>query len=194
MVALTFDADAWRGQTLEVLHILHSYHVHATFFLTGEWIRNNPDLAQAIVADGDQIANHSNTHPHFPNLSNAQINRQLALADQTISSFTGESSRPFMRLPYGDGEDSSRVLGAIGDSGYVSVYWTLDSEDTLSPAKSRNYVYNLFTGVRNPNGYIFLQHPNSSGSVAALPDIIDNFQSRGLRIVTVRELLAPIMY
>ena len=45
--------------TEKVLEKLEPFGIKATFFLTGEAIENNPNLAKAIVKWGHQVGNHS---------------------------------------------------------------------------------------------------------------------------------------
>jgi peptidoglycan/xylan/chitin deacetylase (PgdA/CDA1 family) len=66
MVALTFDATYGDNQTYELLEILRNNNIKATFFLSGIWLINYPQLARAIAAEGHEIGNHSYTHPHMP--------------------------------------------------------------------------------------------------------------------------------
>jgi peptidoglycan/xylan/chitin deacetylase (PgdA/CDA1 family) len=63
--------------------------VHVTFFLTGEWVKKNPELTRRILADGHEVANHSQTHPDFRQLDNAAIADELHLMAQAFFDTTG---------------------------------------------------------------------------------------------------------
>lgn len=52
-VALSFEAVHGNGDVLKILEILQKHNLHATFFLTGEWVENYPDEVKAILKAGD---------------------------------------------------------------------------------------------------------------------------------------------
>jgi peptidoglycan/xylan/chitin deacetylase (PgdA/CDA1 family) len=47
-------------------------------------VDHNPELAQQIVADGHEIANHSYGHPDLTHLSDDQIVWELDYTDQVV--------------------------------------------------------------------------------------------------------------
>lgn len=59
VVALTFDDGPTARHTPALLRMLAEADVRATFFLIGEAMEQNPDLARDIAAAGHQIGNHS---------------------------------------------------------------------------------------------------------------------------------------
>ena len=116
LVALTFDDGYDAGKIQEILSILSSNDVPGTFFMVGEAAALYPDLMNDIIWQGSQIANHSYSHPAFTNLTYYQMIEELNAADDIIQYYTGESTVPFFRAPYGD--VNSSVLEAVGDAGY----------------------------------------------------------------------------
>jgi peptidoglycan/xylan/chitin deacetylase (PgdA/CDA1 family) len=81
--------------------------VPATFFLTGNWVRDFPAQANTIVQDGYLVGNHSVSHPYFTQLSDAQVAAQVQGAQQAILRANGADARPLFRFPYGDTAGSS---------------------------------------------------------------------------------------
>ena len=65
-VAISFDAAWGNEQTEDLLKILDEHKVKATFFLVGKWVDDFPDDVKSIAAHGNDIGNHSDTHPHLP--------------------------------------------------------------------------------------------------------------------------------
>lgn len=61
-VCLTFDDGPFPGTTPEILRILGSHGIKATFFCTGQNIEKYPGLFTDIVDDGHQIGNHGYNH------------------------------------------------------------------------------------------------------------------------------------
>src|SRR5215470_1771061 len=47
-IALTFDAGGPSDPTSRILDILAQHRVHVTFFVTGDWANQNPDLVRRI--------------------------------------------------------------------------------------------------------------------------------------------------
>ena len=48
-----------------LLDVLHDLHVPATFFLIGRDAEQWPELTRRIEADGNEIADHTFTHPNL---------------------------------------------------------------------------------------------------------------------------------
>jgi len=132
-VALTFDAGADRGYAEDILDILQQEHVVASFGVTGNWARANPDLVRRMAGDGHLVINHSLDHRSFTGLSDsrgglsaAARRTELEEADAIIAPLIGHSTRPEYRLPYGD--DDARVAADVQPAGYThKVGWTVDS-------------------------------------------------------------------
>jgi peptidoglycan/xylan/chitin deacetylase (PgdA/CDA1 family) len=168
-----------------VIQILHERGIHATFFLSGRWVEKYPDLAQQIVADGHEIANHSYTHPDLTHLSNDQIVFELDYTDQVVSDLLGVHTRPYFRPPFG--ARNARVLDVAAASGFRSVYWTLDSGDWL-PRATAPAVADKVLRFAEP-GDIVVEHVASDATAGALPTILDEFEQRGWKVGTVSQVL-----
>ena len=186
MVALTFDAGAEAGTSApQIIQILRERGVHATFFLSGNWVLKFPALAGEIMADGHEIANHSLTHPDLTGLSDNQVVFELDYTDQVVSDVLGIHTRPYFRPPFG--ARNRRVLDVAAASGFRSVYWTLDSGDWL-PRATPGAVAEKILRFAQP-GDIVVEHVGSDASANALPTILDIFEERGWKVGTVSEVL-----
>jgi peptidoglycan-N-acetylglucosamine deacetylase len=185
VIALTFDAGGPVGPAIKVLDTLKDHGVHATFFLSGEWIEAYPEMGQRILADGHELANHSYTHPDFTRLSNAQITYELTHTDDIVFAATGRHTWPYVRMPFG--ARNARVLDVAASLGYRSVYWTLDSTD-WRPEVSWQRVQSRVLVFARP-GDIVVEHSSTDSTAAALPGILDELQVRGYTIGTVTDVL-----
>jgi peptidoglycan/xylan/chitin deacetylase (PgdA/CDA1 family) len=133
VVALTFDAGADRGYAEDILDVLRAERVLASFGITGQWAKANPDLVRRMAADGHLIVNHSLDHQSFTGtsdrrggLSAAQRRAELEDADALIAPLIGHSTRPWYRLPYGD--DDARTVADLAQAGFTrKVGWTIDT-------------------------------------------------------------------
>lgn len=59
---MTFDDGVDNKYTIEVLKVLKSYQVQATFFVVAEFAKNNPKIIKAIKEEGHAIGLHSLQH------------------------------------------------------------------------------------------------------------------------------------
>jgi peptidoglycan/xylan/chitin deacetylase (PgdA/CDA1 family) len=189
-VALTLDAGADAAPVPAMLQTLREHNVKITFFLTGQWIKDNPELARQIVADGHEIANHSFTHPDMRHLSDAAILKELADTEAMVADTTGASSRPLFRPPFGAYD--RRVLQLVVGAGYLPIYWTLDSLDSVGEPKTPDFLFERITAKLTPDklrGAIILAHCGSQPTAEALPRILDRLAEMGFQVKKVSEVL-----
>lgn len=184
-IAITLDAGASPAPTPAILKTLKAAGLHVTFFLTGKWCEQNPELVKEIAADGHEIGNHSYSHPDLRKLSDDAIREQLSKTENLIVQLTGKSTKPLFRPPFG-GRDK-RVLSVAEGEGYTSVCWSLDSWDAFKKGiTSQEIEKRVLDKIQG--GDIVLMHCGSAPTAAALPDIIAKLQQRGFQIVKVSEL------
>ncbi|KAJ3121801.1 chitin deacetylase [Nowakowskiella sp. JEL0407] len=133
--------------------------LHATFFVTGSRVTENPDTLKFLDAAGHQIASHTWTHHPLTSLTNAQIVAEVKYTEAIIYKNIGKVPA-FLRPPYGDIDD--RVRAIVNALGYKLVLWQVDSEDaslTESAAneqKALNTITSWFTGQQG--SFISLEH------------------------------------
>lgn len=90
--------NQWHGgnEYLEkMLPILQKHQVKATFFLEGNWVRNNVQLAKKIAKDGHEIGNHSYNHPDMSKLTTGRISEQLDKTNEQIEQTIGVKPKWF---------------------------------------------------------------------------------------------------
>ena len=193
VVALTFDAGANADGVQSILGTLAKYHVPATFFLTGNFVRDFPAQAKAIAAAGYRIGDHSISHPYFTKLTDAQIRDQVLSAQSQITSVTGSDPWPWFRFPYGD--YNQHTISVVNGAGFVPVGWTVDTLgwEGTSGGISTGTVVNRVLGSLQP-GEIVLMHcgsnpdDHSTLDANALPAVIQALQARGYSFVTLDAL------
>jgi peptidoglycan/xylan/chitin deacetylase (PgdA/CDA1 family) len=194
IVALTFDAGANAAGLASIERTLRSKKVTATFTLTGNWVRSFPAEANLITAGGFDVGNHSDTHPYFTSLTDAQVAAEVRDAQHAILVANGADVRPVFRFPYGD--VNSRVLADVNAIGYVPVRWTVDSLgwEGTSGGMTVQKVIDRVVGAAQP-GEIVLMHIGSNPTdhttldASALPTIIDSLRARGYKFVTLSALV-----
>lgn len=183
-VALTFD-DGPSPYTAPILRILEREHVPATFFVVGSQARGRGALLRRMLRGGSMIANHTLTHPNVAG-AGAFAAQQIAATQSIIRHESG--FRPCLfRPPYG--ATSAALTGVVRSLGALSILWDVDSNDWQRPGTAR-IAANVLRRTRP--GSIILMHDGGgprSQTVAALPTIIRRLRERGLRFVTVAQLL-----
>jgi peptidoglycan/xylan/chitin deacetylase (PgdA/CDA1 family) len=193
VVALTFDAGGDAAGVASILDTLQARKAPGTFFLTGEWTREHPVAARAIAAEYP-VGNHSMTHPHFTELTDVQIRRQLRDAADAIRDVCGVGPAPLFRFPYGDRD--ARTIAVVNGSGYVAVRWTVDTlgwEGTDKGITVDSIIARVLDNLRP--GEIVLMHVGANpddGSTLdadALPRLIAALRGRGYGLVTLAALL-----
>ena len=124
-VSLTFD-DGPSIYTKQILTILDSYDIKATFFIVGEALIKYPEIIQQIKAENHVIGNHTWNHPSIINLTRVELSDQILQTNLAIKNILGEEPTLF-RAPYGDINQDSRNI--IHHLGLTSVLWNVDSLD-----------------------------------------------------------------
>lgn len=185
MAALTFDATYGDNQTTTLLNILAQNNIKATFFLSGIWLENFPQLARDIAAAGHEIGNHSYTHPHLPQLTVNEVTDQILRTGTVIRTITGRISYLF-RPPFG--EYTPTILNVIASLGYLTIMWTVDSLDWQNPGVEP--IVNRVVNNIKP-GAIILMHQSAVQTPQALPAIIEGLGELGYSFGTVTEVLDP---
>jgi peptidoglycan/xylan/chitin deacetylase (PgdA/CDA1 family) len=185
-VALTFDAGASAEPLPKILAALQQSGIHCTFFLTGNWAKDNPDAVKAIVAGGHELGNHSVTHTDFTTLGDAQIVDELQTTERIVHEIAGRTTKPFFRPPYGARD--RRVLAAAWSAGYRAVYWTIDSGDWLEDATVDRVVNKIL--VNAVNGAVVVEHVGSAQTAEGLPRIIAGLRQKGYEIVPLSQVVS----
>lgn len=202
-VALTID-DGPSKFTPQMLAVLKAKGVHATFFVTGRAARRDPATLRTIVAAGNRIGNHSDTHPmnvtgstpkaSFDKMTGTAQAQQLDSASKSILAATG--GKPcFFRAP-GGRHWTSTTLKLSRARGMSVVNWNADTRDWTQPAynskTAQNSILTLATTKVTSAHPIILFHDgkespeaeskvssNRSNTVAALGKVIDYYKARG---------------
>ncbi|MEE0957527.1 MAG: polysaccharide deacetylase family protein [Ruminococcus sp.] len=182
-VAISFDAAWGNEQTEELLQILDDHKVKATFFLVGKWVDDFPDDVKSIAAHGNDIGNHSDTHPHMPQIGKSECSQELEACNQKIEKLTGKSPTLF-RPPYGDYDNT--VVDCVNSHGMYCVQWDVDSLDWKGPTPEQ-MTKTVLDKVRD--GSIVLMHNGAKNTPAALPGIIKGIKDKGFEIVLIKDLL-----
>ncbi len=185
VVALTFDISWGNNTPLPVIDILKNNGVKSTFFLSGPWVKQYPDIPKRIKEDGHEIGSHGYRHINLSNLSKAEIKDEMLKAQTNIKEVTGVDVN-LIRTPNGDYND--QVIEAAHECNYEVIQWSTDSLDWMNPGV--NNIIERVSKKVHP-GDIILMHASDTckQTTEALPVIIKNLKDQGYEFVTVSELL-----
>lgn len=185
VIALTFD-DGPGPQSPAILDILRDKGVHATFFNLGSQAAAFPAVEQRALAEGHQIANHSNTHPDLTKLDKAAMRAEITGGFAGIKAASGVDTR-ILRAPYG--AFGTKQWTDASDLIDMNVLWDIDTLDWKRPGP--NAIHDAVLSNAH-NGAIVLMHDGGgdrSQDVKALPRIIDDLRAQGYEFVTIDQLM-----
>src|SRR3954465_351141 len=125
-VGLTFDDGPSDAHTPALLNALRQHGLRATMFNEGQYAAAYPAQVRAEVAAGMWIGNHSYTHPHLTQESQAQMDSEISRTQQAVANAGGGTPKLF-RPPYG--ETNPTVKSVAARYGLTEIIWDVDSQD-----------------------------------------------------------------
>jgi peptidoglycan/xylan/chitin deacetylase (PgdA/CDA1 family) len=192
-VALTFDDGPDPIMTPRVLDELAAAGAHATFFVVGHKLAAEPALARRIAAEGHALGNHSWRHSRWQNFFTTRAH--LAEIDRCEAAIAAVKQVPrqlLYRPPVG--LKSGELARAAWQRGATIIAWSLHARDTHG-ADAETIARRVLARVRA--GDIVLLHDGHDLPGRSRPHcpeavrlILQGLARRGLRCVTVPELLA----
>ena len=183
-IALTFDDGPVENNTNEILDILKTNNIYATFFCIGNRIENNIETLKRIHQEGHIIGNHSYSHHFFFDLKSAkEMQLELKKTNDIIFQQIGKKVL-FFRPPYG--VTNPNLAKAIQANNYYSIGWSVRSMDTVVKTEQK-----LLSNITNhlKSGDIILLHDSATITVKNLQQIINEIKSSGFEIIRLDKLL-----
>lgn len=183
---LTFDNGYENGNTTEILNVLKKKQVPAIFFVTGHYVKDQPDLVKRMVEEGHLIGNHSWNHPDMTRLSPEAIRDELAKVKIEVAQLTGQKEMKFLRPPRGIFNE--RVLRESREAGYTSVFWSIAYLDwDTKKQKGAEFAYREVMKQLHP-GAVILLHAVSKDNAEALGRIIDDARAQGYEFHSLMDI------
>ena len=181
-LALSFDDGPNCTTTAEVLDVLESFGVAASFFLIGQNVTpQSIPMIKRQLSLGCTVECHSWTHPHMGSMAEDEIKSEVSRTDQIIKEHTGRIPE-FFRPPY---IDLSETLFNSVEKPFICGADCQDWEDSVSCDERIRMILDVAK-----EGQIFLLHDmeGNAKTVQALKRIIPALLDRGFNFVTVPEL------
>ncbi len=190
-ISITFDDGPNEPYTSQILNILDTFNIKATFFVIGENVELYPDIVRKIANNEHEIGNHSYNHEVLPLKSPAFTKNQIRKTSDLIEKVAGVRPELF-RAPHG--WRNPWVNRIAKEEGCTPVAWTLGVWDTDHPGVET--IINRTLG-KIQSGCVLLLHdgrgteqnPDSSQLVEALPIIIQKCKEKGYRFLKLSEMI-----
>lgn len=186
-VALTFDDGPHPPFTPGFLDLLRQLKVHATFFVVGRKVDQDPALLRRIVQEGHEIANHTYHHFNLKTVPAELVESEMRLDNDAIRRASGQTPQFFR--PSG-GQFNADVVLAAQRLGMTMALWTDDPGDYDPELGSAVIETRLLRHVRP--GAVILLHDGMPQTEAMLPDFVNRLRGEGYRFVTLSEMVQRI--
>lgn len=194
VVALTFDDGPDPEVTPQVVALLASAGVRASFFCIGQRAARHPEVVAAVRAAGHGVENHTFHHHHgFAFSGPRALGAEIQRGQDAIAAVAGVAPR-FFRAPAG--MRNPWVPGAVADVGLRYVSWTRRGFDAVSRHPAR-VAARLTRGLAA--GDILLLHDGHSGQrpggrpvvLETLARVLDAMAAAGLGSAPLHVLVPP---
>jgi peptidoglycan/xylan/chitin deacetylase (PgdA/CDA1 family) len=183
LVALTFDDGPDPSVTPQVLTTLQRFRAQATFFLIGAKVEVEAPLAKRILREGHEVGNHTLSHVNLTRLDAERCATEWKSPQEIFQARLGIT--PTISRPPG-GQTNAAVRTAANALGMTSVLWSVNPGD-CDFLSSEAIVERVLQDIRA--GDIVLLHDTVPATANALPRILQGLRRKGLRSVSVSELL-----
>lgn len=188
LIALTFDDGPYPVFTPLLLAELARLRVHATFFLIGRDAQQWPELAQRIERTGNEIADHTYTHPNLDQETPQQVRTEILQGRDALYPLVHDTSvLDLFRPPHG--RYTVQTVEIAQSLGYKTILWTDDGGDWRS-VTAQSLAEHLEMHATAPE--IVLLHSGKLATIEMLPAVVARFQAAGYRFVTVGNMLAQV--
>jgi len=185
-VALTFHGQGEAAQVRALLGELEKGGARVTVLAVGSWLQAQPDMARRILDGGHELGNHTQTHGPIASMDSARAFAEINTCAQLLKRLTGSIGTWFR--PSQTQHATPLIQAQATRVGYPTcLSYDLDSLDYTDPAPAA-VVSTVAKSVQN--GSIVSLHFGHATTVTAIPEILDRLRQRGLRPVTMTELVS----
>ena len=189
-VALTFHVSGDRDLAVRLLDLLRGHTVTITAFMVGSWLEANADLAKRFLDEGHELANHTYNHLTFPSLTRSAMVTEVDRCRDALTRVAGSAGQFFRPsgTSNGTGDPGPTVRDVAHAAGYATIAgFDVDPSDYADPG-ARAVADRTIAAVQP--GSIVSLHFGHTGTIEALPQILDALGRRQLQPVNLGTLLS----
>jgi len=186
VVHMSFD-DGPNQFSGQVLDLLKSRGVLASFWLIGENIAGLEPVVNRMVSEGHFVGDHTWNHPSLNEIPLSEVESQLTQCKQTIEATVPGYTVTHMRPPYGD--LNTPVRQTAQSLGLTPTMWNLDTEDWTDNTQweQGNVTGTLGGYSRAAHSFVVLSHPNDPTAFGNLHWVLDQVVAAGYKFVSFPE-------
>src|SRR5262245_10615153 len=184
-IALTFHGQGTPAMVEDLLVALEDHGARVTILAVGTWLASEPAFARRIIDGGHELGNHTMHHLAIASMNRAAAAAEIDECADVLRRLTGSIGTWFR--PSQTQYATPTVLAAAAHAGYpTSLSYDVDSLDYTDPGVDAI----VATVLRlSRNGSIVSMHAGHEQTVAALPTVLAGLRRRGLRPMTMTELM-----
>ena len=178
VIYLTFDAGYENGHMPAILDALKKHQAPATFFVVGNYLKDNPDLISRMVSEGHTVGNHTFSHPDMSKISTLEnFSKELSENEKLYEKITGQPMTKYYRPP--QGKYSEANLQMAKELGYKTFFWSLAYVDWYEDKQpSHEEAFDKLLGRIHP-GAIVLLHSTSATNAEILDELLTKWEAMG---------------
>ena len=201
-VYLPFD-DGPSSNTDNILDILDTYGVKATFFVTGKEGAKAEASYRRIVEEGHTLGMHSYTHDYSVIYASEEaFMEDMEKLQRYLYDVTGVQST-YIRFPGGSSNKVSDVdmrllITDVHEAGMEYFDWNVSSQDASSkPLTKEEILDNCLNSIERFQNCIILMHDAGSkdSTVEALPELIEHIQAmEHTELLPITEDTVPVWH
>jgi peptidoglycan/xylan/chitin deacetylase (PgdA/CDA1 family) len=185
-VALTFHGQGDPTIVKQLLTELESGQAHVTVLAVGSWLDAQPALAKLILDGGHDLGNHTQNHAAIASMNATQALAEIQACADRLRRLSGSIGTWFR--PSQTQHATPLIRAQAAKVGYPTcLSYDVDSLDYTDPGAAA-VTRNTLRSVQN--GSIISLHFGHAGTVAAMPQMLDGLRQRGLKAVTMTELMS----
>jgi peptidoglycan/xylan/chitin deacetylase (PgdA/CDA1 family) len=186
-VALTFHGQGPVSMADALLAEAERSGARLTVLAVGTWLGQYPQIAKRILRGGHDLGNHTMHHLDITAMYASGAYAEIAGCAERLRALTGSIGRWFR--PSQTRYSTPLIEREARRAGYQTcVSYDVDSLDYTDPGPDA--IVSAVLRSTRP-GSIVSMHLGHSGTVTALPAILHGLARRGLRPVTLTDLLSP---
>ncbi len=191
--ALTYDDGPNPRSTPELLDVLARHNAHATFFMVGKFIREQPELVRRVHAAGHLIGNHTMSHPFLATKPMSFVAGEITGCTHLLEDTLGAPIRYF-RAPYGARRPG--ILRYLRTQNLTPVQWNTQGNDWepigvpgilahIEPGLTRARARHRGVNILLHDGFDQQQNYDRTDTVRATDALLHRAQAENIQVVTV---------
>lgn len=179
-IAITLDRDS--ASVDDILSVLQSSEIQATFFVSGAWAIENADALRAIYNQGHELGNYGFFNVAHRGLPPSRIVDEIELTHKLVQQKTGMQMSIFLPPQASYSEATIEIARALGYT-------------TVSPPNRVNFTPDLSSqqlitkSTQNLTGGAFIILPATPAASAALNQIVSQIINQNFNIVPIKTVI-----